>query len=271
MHRGSESIAARALRKKKYNTLEDIDEHRDRYMTRLEEAHTNQPKSAFVTFRSMEGRERAFQAFDLGYTLRFLHYFCFCCCFKQRTEDKRFNGRFLRVKRAVDPELIIWGNYGFSRAGIFCRRLMYYIFQLSILIASYYAVLVLENRNIELEATVPNAACPSETLEADAYNDWLIQPASQRTGSFHCFCKGLYDVSTEGATEYEFSQDGEKHCAEWLSTLILVLILGLVIPAAVGTLNVILEVALMEGSDWCARPHNVNETIRNSVRGISII
>jgi hypothetical protein len=33
-HHGSEK-AARALRKKKYNTLEDIDEYRERYMTNL--------------------------------------------------------------------------------------------------------------------------------------------------------------------------------------------------------------------------------------------
>jgi hypothetical protein len=140
--------------------------------------------------------------------------------------------------------LIIWANYGSSRTWIFFRRLLYYIFQLSILVGSYYAVLILENRNIELEAVVPNAACPSETQEFDAYNDFLIKNTAQRKGSFHCFCKDLYDQGADRANEYEFSQDGGKHCAEWLSTLILVLILGLVIPAAVGTLNVILEVAL---------------------------
>ena len=32
---------ARKLRKEKYDTLEDIDEYRERYMARIQEAHNN--------------------------------------------------------------------------------------------------------------------------------------------------------------------------------------------------------------------------------------
>ena len=75
-----------------------------------------------------------------------LHEWCQYCCFKRRTEDKKLNGCWLRVKHAVDPQLILWANYGISPSQLVLRRMLYYLFQIAILVGSYFVVLSLELR-----------------------------------------------------------------------------------------------------------------------------
>ena len=130
----------------------------------------------------------------------------------------------------------------------------------------------LENYNLELEKSVPTTPCPKVTKELEAWQDKQIPQASNRQGSWHCFCKDM--LAAKGSSEttnYKFSQDGLQHCGDWLNNFYLVQGLSFGIPGVVATLNIALEVAINLGSEYFARPVNLNETIQHSVRGISYI
>jgi hypothetical protein len=66
------------------------------------------PKAAYVLFRSMESRERALIALNVGW----FDYFKQFCCFSEAVEMKKFKGEYLKVREASDPELINWTNWG---------------------------------------------------------------------------------------------------------------------------------------------------------------
>ena len=89
------------------------------------------------------------------------------CFYDEKLEKKRFQGTWLNIVRAVDPELINWQNWNLSKTSRRCRIFVYVLFQLAILVASYSIVLQLENWDLDLGKTVPTAPCPKKVTEAE--------------------------------------------------------------------------------------------------------
>ena len=69
--------------------------------------------NCYVTFRSMEGKERALQGYDISTTKKyFVTYFC---CLDQFFKKKRLvqEGNMV-INETVDPQIIMWENIGIS-------------------------------------------------------------------------------------------------------------------------------------------------------------
>jgi hypothetical protein len=78
--------------------------------------------NAHVLFRSMEGRERAINAYDVGCCTRL----CvgMCCCLGGFFKKKQLlQYGFLTVNEPMDPQILEWENLGISWCTKFCHRL----------------------------------------------------------------------------------------------------------------------------------------------------
>lgn len=89
-----------------------ITEHKNRYyQDRINTVPTI--SSAYVTFRSMEGKERAMQAYETGRVIRWIAEYV-CCMGSLFKKKKLLQKGYLRMKEAHDPEILIWENTGQS-------------------------------------------------------------------------------------------------------------------------------------------------------------
>ena len=73
----------------------------------------NQAIQAFVLFRSMEGVERCMSAFHQSWIKR-KYLSVFTCCRSISSKLKLFKGKQLIVERGLEPELLLWENFGVS-------------------------------------------------------------------------------------------------------------------------------------------------------------
>lgn len=144
--------------------------------------------SAFVLFRSMEGVERALVGFQHN---RFFRYFfsVFYCCTPKLYRKKLFRDKWIKVKRAVEPELLIWENFGVTKKSRFVRILLYLIFVVFMLGVCFFIIGILEKQSDNAQELIPNVQCP-EVVDASAANLDYIE--DNRNGDFHCFCKSLF-------------------------------------------------------------------------------
>jgi hypothetical protein len=55
-----------------------------------------------------------------------------------------FKGRWLKVQNAVEPELLIWENFGVSKISRAFRILFYIIFVFCMLVLCFYIISFLE-------------------------------------------------------------------------------------------------------------------------------
>lgn len=79
-----------------------------------------QIKNAYVTFRSMEGKQRAMQAYETGTAARlFAEYIC---CMKSVFQKKKLLKKgYYSIRDTVEPETIIWENLGVPASSKFFR------------------------------------------------------------------------------------------------------------------------------------------------------
>jgi len=140
------------LEDKKEKLLEKIDIKRQHYYDSIntEGRKHNQALSALVLFRSMEGRRRALRAFKVNCCVRFWYNFCKCFTrcngfFQKKYGDVLFKNTFLKVRNAVEPDLLLWQNFGVSKKNRCCRSVIFFLFVIFVLIVCFYGILLLEN------------------------------------------------------------------------------------------------------------------------------
>jgi hypothetical protein len=132
------------LQDEKNKRLSEIDILKEKYFLSLEKiGKNNQAVAAFVTFRSMEGVQRAIRGFK-STRLQRGWFTLFYCCTNSRQKSKLFKNRWLKVEQAVEPELLIWENFGVGRINRVIRILFYLIFVLFMLVLCFYVVSYLE-------------------------------------------------------------------------------------------------------------------------------
>jgi len=126
-------------------------------------------------------------------------------------KDLKLRGSLLRVIPTVEPELIIWNNFGIKRVERFLRSLLFYVIVLGLLVIVFTSVSTLEKKNWELAQLVPSLNCPAEITEAKASADYKIKDLPKRAGDYHCFCKNMLEKDGSGKTSaYKFKLDGDK-------------------------------------------------------------
>ena len=84
----------------------------EKYKKLSENKTQDEVKNAFIVFRSNEGVARAEQAYMLSAWSRC---WLWVTCRSKRYRDKQLLGKYLSVKRAIDPSLILWENLGYSQ------------------------------------------------------------------------------------------------------------------------------------------------------------
>lgn len=84
-------------------------------MSKGESGEINQVIAGFVIFRSMEGALRAKYAFGYSWITRGF-YKIFYCCVPEKMQKSKLRDKLLKVEEAVEPDLLIWQNFGVTRA-----------------------------------------------------------------------------------------------------------------------------------------------------------
>jgi len=101
----------------------------------------NQAVAAIVTVRSMEGVQRAKEAFIHTWIKKKLSEIFCTCCFKKDFYNIKFRNKWLSTYASVEPELLLWQNYGVSKKQLCFRTIFFTICMLGLLSVSFYSVL----------------------------------------------------------------------------------------------------------------------------------
>ena len=84
----------------------------------------------------MEGVERAKNAFKSNFFHR--------CFISDKNRKKLFKDRWLKVQKGIEPELLIWENFGVSTFSRIMRVMLYIIFVFVMLVFCFWSILKLE-------------------------------------------------------------------------------------------------------------------------------
>lgn len=194
------------LEDKKKKLQEELDEATEKYIKSVK-ANDNQAKvvGAFILFRTVAGAERMKDCFKQDTSLLGGH----------TDEKKVFKEKVLEVEGAVEPEIILWENFGFKY--LFLRRVVY-IFELFIFLVLLFSLLYgINHLKSFQEGIQPDLQCPRSVTMDDAFKDFQTKQ-EERTGDYHCYCKNLLETAvTTGLVSARFP-DGEKHCNAWLQS-----------------------------------------------------
>eukprot|EP00347_Sterkiella_histriomuscorum_P022647 403337690 len=172
--------------------------------------NNNHVINAYVTFRSVQGKERIVQAFKAGKCRR-------CCianfCFSKRYKKKKFLGKWLQVKPAVAPDLIIWENLKVGKAGR-CFRVMLISFITIVLIVDTFLIIMIgRSQQADIKKQIPQIDCPDFDITKDQALKDQLRDEGQRQGFMHCYCKSqLYKISLD-ILYIDFY--GHKYCKDW--------------------------------------------------------
>lgn len=113
---------------------------------------------AYVMLRSMEGKERAINAYKVGSCRRW----CLTnlCCQGGRFKSKMFMGKWLRVKEAKAPDIIKWENLRSSRSERCFRALGTSLLSLLLIAGTFVLLLVAQYYQKEMQSYSPQIECP---------------------------------------------------------------------------------------------------------------
>ena len=78
------------------------------------------------------------------------------------------------MAQAVDPQLIIWQNYGINIYERILRSIAFWISAFLFLLFVFWSVTSLEGANRAIEARTPKLSCPANVTEVQAVDDYAI-------------------------------------------------------------------------------------------------
>jgi len=116
---------------------------------------------------------------------------CFKRCFKKTAYDVKFQGKWLRLKKTVDPELILWQNFAITKKSKCARKILFGFAMLLLLAACFYSVFLFERAIYDEEQQLPDFTCTtkvfSQVSRLEALADYKLA-ADKRNGDWHCYC-----------------------------------------------------------------------------------
>lgn len=135
----------------------------------------------------MEGRARA---------KKYLMNSKSCFCFKTKDakikEDLIIQNKKAKVRKTLEPDLIQWNNYRVSKRSRQFRTVVFWLFNILLLIGSFYTQHTLENYRWKLRSQFPSHMTCSkrENFVEVAFDSYLFEKGSSlQSGAFYCYCE----------------------------------------------------------------------------------
>ena len=187
---------------------------------RTEKLHTI--KSAFITFRSMRGKNMAKKIFEFAEEnekkkvagmdcckgwgtkcMRCWNCCCPCCkCAKKKKKappkgSKEFRGNYLKIHDAVAMSSIKWENIGISKCNRYTRKTCIWAFALLLVFVAFILMVQFTLYSDALLVAAPKISCQNRTISVEnAFTDFERQP-NLRNSDMHCYCKKFLDDNGE--------------------------------------------------------------------------
>jgi hypothetical protein len=168
-------------------------------------------KFAYVTFRSMKGKNRAEKLFMYAKDNSKMY---------EEEHQKKFFDQWLDVSAVIAPSNIKWRNINVSYCNRCSRSICMWIFAFVLLALAFIAMIFFKDWSDSLINSVASPKpCPEEGVETRiAYDDYML-PGKQRQGFHHCYClafeeagEGFEDAWVE---EFEDETITENPCTQW--------------------------------------------------------
>lgn len=181
----NDPLGSRGYEKQIWTLYQKVTDHKDAYY--FEKLHSvPQVKNAYVTFRSMEGKHRAMQAWE---TTNFLRIFVeYLCCMKSVFKKKKLLGKgYPRVRETANPECVIWENLGQKKSASFLVRLAVLLIAAAFF-AGAFCFMWFFARYEKMRVNYVKSECfEGDYGESEALEDFRL-PTDQQKGTMHCFC-----------------------------------------------------------------------------------
>lgn len=163
--------------------------------------------NCYVTFRSMESKERALQGYDISSFKR--TFVTYACCLDQFFKKKRLRGVVqegnMTINDTVDPQIILWENIGLSNFSQNMNR-AYVINAVFWTIFFSYCGQYYWQFIAKTLKQFKKSECGAEELFT---NDevWLdfVEPNMYQLGQMDCYCAKLHTLYGDSAYNILFA------------------------------------------------------------------
>jgi hypothetical protein len=151
-------------------------------------------KTAWITFRSMYGKEKAMQIFEYAEKLG---------KDDSSQEVKMFWDRYLEVSTPIAAQAYIWGNLKHPHWLRYLVQGIVWGIAVGIIILAFYFMVQFKLYSDSLIAAAPKAMCPEAQLPvSEAYDDFT-KPFNQRNNRLHCYCRHWLEENGEVASTFK--------------------------------------------------------------------
>jgi hypothetical protein len=107
----------------------------------------------------------------------------------------------------MEPELLIWENFGVSWFSRLFRSAFYIIFIIAMLIICFITIFELSQLVEDASIKIPDIQC-QKVVDGSAANLDYYAAYTVRNGDFHCFCKNmLQKEGFSGIDKFQFPLD----------------------------------------------------------------
>lgn len=181
----NDPLGSRAYEKEIWTLYQKVTDHKDAYyFDKLNSVpHV---KNAYVTFRSMEGKHRALQAWETPDSLRvFVEYIC---CMKSVFKKKKLLSKgYPHIRETANPEAIVWENLGQKRSTRVFVKLAVLLIAAAILACTFFVMWYFALYEKMRVGYVKSDCYEGDYSQGEALAD-LARPAAEQQGLMHCFC-----------------------------------------------------------------------------------
>ena len=210
----NDPLHAKLHEKKMWHQYNCVTEHKEAYYKERESAQF-EVVNAYITFRSIEARDRALQAFSTALLPRVLVEI-FCCLGKLFKKRKILRTHYPRLQDAEEPQCIIWENLNvsmFRHAGLFALEVVTMLTLLLLTFIPMAYLALIEKKRVDFVKS--DCVAMDDLTAKEALSDHLRVNKDQVIGLMHCFCEMKYKIMDHDVVDFLF-EDGKKHCEDWL-------------------------------------------------------
>ncbi|TNV86581.1 hypothetical protein FGO68_gene17344 [Halteria grandinella] len=208
----------------KMEVIAKLDEH-DRLHT------TSECVVAFAQFQSMNGAQKFRKALRLSKWIQLFN--------GSMHEDKKFQGAWLDIKKAPEPEVINWENYTVTKSSRIIRNLISILITCILLLLSLGAVATAQYFSNSAQEGYETDQCANTdglTMSA-AYEDYLR--GKKGAGLLGCYCLEQLALIQTGVKDITFP-NGKKLCYNWFEGYTMSTAMALTTALVVELVNEIL-------------------------------